>query len=315
MLKQQGLHKKLPVILAFYLLSLGLLFPLDKTYAFDLEILSRLHPEMISVQQNKIEYFRFGQGTPIVLISGYSANISSWNKFFLADLANKHEVIIFNNRNVGESFHTAAPYNTESLAEDTHQLIEKLHLHKPSILGVSMGGMVAAQYAISYPKKIDKLILVNTAIAGKAAVAPEPIIENILLQKPTPLLKRYVKGMEMLSSPRWWLPLYFALKKDRLKLSTHRDPAVTKNTLIQQQQLIFTWKNNQQAAKKISQLTMPVLILSGGADKIIPPINSDILAKKIKHAHLIRWQDGAHVMIFQYPHEIANTINTFIDKK
>ena len=57
---------------------------------------------------------------------------------------------------------------------------------------------------------------------------------------------------------------------------------------------------------------MPVLILNGGADVVIPPVNSIILANTIPQARLMRWPEGGHAMIYQYPEELAGAINDFI---
>jgi pimeloyl-ACP methyl ester carboxylesterase len=55
-----------------------------------------------------------------------------------------------------------------------------------------------------------------------------------------------------------------------------------------------------------------VLILNGKADIVIPPANSVILAKVIPRAQLVRWNDGGHAMIFQYPEAIGDEINNFM---
>lgn len=80
----------------------------------------------------------------------------------------------------------------------------------------------------------------------------------------------------------------------------------------QQRQLIERWLDDNATAKKISQLPMPVLVLNGEADIVIPPVNSEILANTIPHAQLVRWKEGGHAMIYQYPVEMGNKINHFI---
>ena len=82
--------------------------------------------------------------------------------------------------------------------------------------------------------------------------------------------------------------------------------------LLKQQTLIYQWGKDNVTAKAIAHLNMPVLILNGAQDIIIPPINSMILAHTIPYATLVRWQDGGHGMTFQYPDEIAAVINHFI---
>src|SRR3990167_8793698 len=85
-------------------------------------------PQYSAIQHGHLEYYRFGTGSPIVLIPGYVTDITSWDKQFLATLAEKHQVIVFNNRNVGGSVVKSNHYESQDLAKDTYQLIQKLHL-------------------------------------------------------------------------------------------------------------------------------------------------------------------------------------------
>ena len=103
----------------------------------------------------------------------------------------------------------------------------------------------------------------------------------------------------------------YSLAADRFLPRHHTDinaAAVTP----QQRRLVYAWLDNNNAEKKIERLTMPVLILNGEADVVIPPKNSVILADKIPHAKLVRWKEGGHAMIYQYPDELGNEINKFI---
>lgn len=277
------------------------------------QTLTRLNPKFISLPQGKLEYYRFGKGTPIILIAGYATNVSSWNKDFLIKLAEQHDVIVFNNRNVDGSFVKSKSYTAADLARDTDQLILQLHLNKPTIVGISMGGMIAQQLAVMYPKQISHLVLINTAISGRYSVEPNPNVKAIILHTPKGKLKRFIVVMKLLAPPDWRLPLAISLIRDRFQPANASNLlGVSESTLKQQQDLILGWAKNNIVAKQLAQLQVPALILSGGADAVIPPINSTILAKTIPHAKLYRWKDGGHAMIYQYPVSIANTINQFL---
>ncbi len=281
---------------------------------FPTENLKQATPRYADIQNGHLEYYRFGKGSPIVLIPGYVTDITSWNKQFLATLASKHQVIVFNNRNVGGSLIQSAHYESKDLARDTYQLIQQLHLQKPAILGVSMGGMIAQQLAVLHPEKIGELILINTAIAGAQSVHPNSDTEKLMLNIPTSKLGRYLVALKLFFPPSQRIQMGAALAFDRFqpKDYTEIDPTAV---MPQQKLLVLKWTKDNVTAKSIAKLHLPVLILNGLADQVIPPKNSIILADTIPHAELKRWQNGGHAMIYQYPESIANAVNTFIAAK
>ncbi|MDR3478487.1 MAG: alpha/beta hydrolase [Gammaproteobacteria bacterium] len=285
----------------------------QSTQIISTEQLSKLHPHYVAVQRGRMEYYRFGQGSPIVLIPGYATDVSSWDRKFLATLGQHHQVIVLNNRNVGGSYVPSEHYESQDLAKDTYQLIEKLRLKKPAILGISMGGMIAQQLALLCPNKLGQLILINTAIAGKNAIHPSEAVEKSLIDMPQNKLGRYAIAIKLFFPPEWRAKMAVALATDRFQPENYLEINPIK-TMPEQRRLVMDWLNDETSAKKITALHLPVLILNGQADIVIPPMNSVILARRIPGAKLLRWKDGGHAMIYQYPQQIANSVNDFIAK-
>jgi len=278
---------------------------------YPVEKLKKLNPQYVTIHGGYLEYYRFGNGSPIVLIPGYVTDVSSWNRQFLATLGKQHQVIVFNNRNVGGSYVHSNHHESADLANDTYQLIRQLHLHKPAVLGISMGGMIAQQLAVLHPKTLGQLILINTAIAGKQAVRPTQSAEEFMLNMPTNKLGRYIVALKLFFPSSERLPMGLALALDRFQPQNYTE--INASTVISQQRTLVTkWIHDDATAVKISKLHLPVLILNGGADDVIPPVNSIILARTIPHARLKRWQNGGHAMIYQYPEEIGRSVNDFI---
>jgi pimeloyl-ACP methyl ester carboxylesterase len=275
------------------------------------EVLKNTPPQYATIRNGKLEYYRIGHGSPIILISGYLSDISSWNRQFILQLANQHEVIIFNNRNVGNSVVISNRNDSAALAQDTYELIEALHLKKPAVLGISMGGMIAQELAVTHPQAIGQLILMNTVIAGSKAVRPDPIIEETLWNMPDNDLGRYSVAVKMFFPADDRLAMGVALATDRFKPENYM---ACKYSAVkpQQRQLVLDWLNDNDSAKKIARIQLPVLILNGEADAAIPPVNSLILAQTIPNAKLDRWRHGGHAMIYQYPRSLAQHINSFI---
>ena len=296
------------ICLLFALLSSQLAF------AYPVEQLKTLMPKYVPVRDGYLEYYRFGTGTPLVLITGFGTDITSWNKHFLARLADHHQVIVFNNRNVGGSEIHSDQYKSMDLAEDTYQLIEGLQLKHPAVLGLSMGGMIGLQLAILHQEKLGPLILLSSAIAGKQAVRPAKEIERMIRNVPDHDLGRFLVGLRIFFPASQWLPMAFAMGFDRFLPRAYFEiksgPLITKQRL-----LIQDWIKDDAAAKKIMTLKLPVLVMHGDADEIIPPVNGLILARNIPHAQLLTWPNGGHGMMYQYPEEIADAVNDFVDEK
>ena len=116
---------------------------------------------IINVNNIKLNYLTYGDGKPLILITGLGVDNMCWihqipnfRKFF--------KVIVFDNRGIGKSSGSNGPYSIKMMADDVSDLLNKLNIQKTHVLGSSMGGMIAQELAINYPEKIDKLILCST---------------------------------------------------------------------------------------------------------------------------------------------------------
>ncbi len=273
--------------------------------------LNKLTPHYVSSQQGQIEYYCAGNGTPIILIAGYATDVSSWNREFLATLAAHHQIIVPNNRDVGGSKTSSTQYQAADLANDMYDLIQKLKLKKPAVIGISMGGMIAQELAVLHPETLGHLILINTSIAGDQAIPPTPKVKEKLLNLSQHKVGFYLTAIDLFFPPKWKMKMAYSLVVDRFQPQNFTEINLGL-VMSKQQQLILNWLHDNETAKKIDKITIPVLVLNGESDVVIPPINSHILASRIPHAQLIRWKEGGHAMIYQYPEAIGNEINNFI---
>lgn len=109
----------------------------------------------------KICYEVKGEGVPVFLIHGFGAKKESWIAQF-GPLSEHFKVIRFDNRGSGKSDRPNQPYTMELFADDINGLMEYLKINKAHIAGVSVGGMIAQHFAVKYPNRLNKLILINT---------------------------------------------------------------------------------------------------------------------------------------------------------
>lgn len=107
----------------------------------------------------KLFFRKSGQGNPLIILHGLFGSSDNW--FTLAKtFAQHYTVYLVDQRNHGQSPHSDE-MNYGVLAEDIHDFVTQEKIEKPSIIGHSMGGKAAMNYAVKYPQGVDKLIVVD----------------------------------------------------------------------------------------------------------------------------------------------------------
>src|SRR5215207_8100629 len=120
----------------------------------------------------RIAYDVRGRGRPLVLVQG--VGIGRWGWEPVADrLARRFQVITIDNRGVGASDSPPGPFTTAAMAGDVLAVLDHAGIQRASVLGTSLGGMIAQELALAHPERVDRLVLVATLPGGRAA-APCP---------------------------------------------------------------------------------------------------------------------------------------------
>ena len=130
-----------------------------------------IQTKKVHVGDKDIAYKTFGKGDPILLISGYSFAMDSWDSTLLETLASNHTVIVFNNRGIGNTTSgSEQKFSISLFANDTAGLLEALNIKKADVLAWSMGGRIAQELTLNYPDRIGKLILYAIGCGGNGSV-------------------------------------------------------------------------------------------------------------------------------------------------
>jgi pimeloyl-ACP methyl ester carboxylesterase len=202
--------------------------------------------------------------------------------------------------------HKNFPYQ---FANDTAGFLTALSLDNNSsnsqpidILGLSLGGFIAQEFALTYPDKVDRLIVVVSGCGGNESIPP--------LISPE-AFRSMVSGNAskdlFLSTlfPREWIDANIEYIEKNFVFPMGKIPA--QNLLLQSQAA-----GNWEACDRLSNITNPTLIVSGTEDITAPPANSVMMAEKIPGAWLIQMRGGGHGLIFQYPNEFSEALETFL---
>src|SRR4029077_11618638 len=121
----------------------------------------------------KIYWDEQGQGEPILLIMGLGWASNMWHRTRPV-LTAHYRTIAFDNRGAGRSDVPPGPYSIALLASDAAAVLDAANVERAHVLGASMGGMIARDFALQSPKRVPSLILGCTAAGGPRAVQADP---------------------------------------------------------------------------------------------------------------------------------------------
>ncbi len=125
----------------------------------------------------QLNYKEFGQGDPIIILHGLFGTLDNWQTI-AKKLAEDHTVYIVDQRNHGRSPHTDT-HDYPSMAEDLRLFMENNWIYQAHLIGHSMGGKTAMQFALEFPDMVDKLVVVD--ISPKAYPGSHHHIYDALL--------------------------------------------------------------------------------------------------------------------------------------
>lgn len=110
----------------------------------------------------QLNFKKYGQGKPLIILHGFLGSLDNWHTIANEFGKSGFEVFTIDLRNHGRSPHTFL-HSIPLMADDLNDFMEQQNLSSANIIGHSMGGKVAMQFALSYQKKVDKLIVVDIA--------------------------------------------------------------------------------------------------------------------------------------------------------
>jgi 3-oxoadipate enol-lactonase len=237
-------------------------------------------------QGAKIYWDEQGQGEPLLLIMGLGYPSSLWHRTRPV-LAQHFRTVALDNRGVGLSDVPSGPYSIATMASDAAAVLEAADISSAHIFGVSMGGMVAQEFALQYPERTRSLILGCTSPGGPSAVRAERNVADVLI----------ARGMTPEQAREAILPYIYDAATPRGKID--EDVSLRRRWLPSQQgymaqlQGILAWE----AYSRIAQITMPTLVIHGKSDALVPPGNGELIAERIPGAKLVLLDHASHLFL------------------
>lgn len=259
-----------------------------------------------SVNDVDINYELQGDGpATIVLINGLADDLQSWG-FQMDDLLGAgYRVLRFDNRGIGQSSAPAGPYTSRSMADDAKALVEHLGIAGFHLLGVSMGGMIAQEYALTYASDLASATFACTYAApgpfcsrmfsiwqDMAAVnGPSFIMRDVTLWAFT--VPFFTDHPDVVAE--------FEAEMAALSMST--DAYLAQLAVIQTHDI----------SDRIGSLKTPTLVLAGEEDILIPTRLSEELHHLIPGSEWATTR-GGHACMWEFPTEFNHTYLDFLSR-
>jgi 3-oxoadipate enol-lactonase len=250
----------------------------------------------------RIAWERRGSGPPLLLIHGLGYGRWGWEPV-VDELAQSHEVVLFDNRGIGESDAPLGPYSARMLAQDAVAVLDAAGLERAHVLGTSLGGMVALQVALDRPERVDRLVLACTMAGGESA-APMPE-QTVRLMQEMPTLPREVamrRGVENALAPG-------APPATIERIMEHR---------LATAQPLAAWLAQAAAgvsfdvADRLGEIRAPTLVVTGDLDVVVDPRNSELLAAGIPGARLELLPGSGHLFFWEQPERFVEIVEDFL---
>ena len=244
----------------------------------------------------KIAWERHGSGPPLLLIHGLGYARWGWEPV-VEPLSRSFDVLLFDNRGIGESDAPPGPYTAAQMAADALQVLDEADVERAHVLGTSLGGMVAQELALAHPGRVDKLVLACTTPGGAGAF---------------PMPERTVRLMTN-----------GATLRDFVENALHPDERAGLVERILEHRLATAQAPEAWAAQaaagagfdayeRVGSIAAPTLVLHGDGDVVVDPRNAELLAALLPHASFELFPGTGHLFFWQEPERFARLVREFL---
>jgi pimeloyl-ACP methyl ester carboxylesterase len=236
----------------------------------------------------ELYYESTGSGDPVLLVMGLGMAATGWWRT-VAVLAERFRVLAFDNRGSGRSDTPKGPYSIVRFAADAAAVLDAAGEKDAHVYGISLGGMIAQELALSHPERVRSLVLGASTPGG---------VEHVLPDKETLgfIQRRASMGFEegvWASIPYNYGAATRTAHAERLGADIVERLRYPPDAEGYKAQLAAAW--GWDATARLAELDLPALVLHGDEDRIIPVENGRRLARAIQGARYEELAGAGHL--------------------
>jgi abhydrolase domain-containing protein 6 len=264
-----------------------------------------LHQKAVRVGDHEIVYLEGGQGETILMVHGFAANKDNWTRF-AKFISPSYHVVALDLPGFGESACLeSASYKIEEQAKRLNKFADAVGLKEFHIVGNSMGGYIAARYALMFPERVLTLGLFDTA--GVQSPVPSEMAKRLSKGEPNPLVAGSVEEFDRL------IQFVFSTPPDI--------PRFVKKLLVEEAQRHKP--SNERIFKQISSehealgpdlpmIKARTLVLWGDQDRVLDASSVQVLKDGLPNCSVVIMKECGHLPMIERPQEAAEHYLAFL---
>jgi 3-oxoadipate enol-lactonase len=262
----------------------------------------------VDANGQKLYFEIHGQGETIVLLMGIGYDSTLWTLAQVPALSQRMRVILVDNRDAGRSSRAKTGYGIADMADDTAALLDALDIGRAHLLGLSMGGMIAQEFALRHASRLDHLILAGCG-AAPARAAFDPI-------RTWSWVKANDKSGEVFACQQfnWLFSTEFlrnrAAVQQTLEMLASNPHPVDAQAYSRQAQAYLQFD----ALDRLADIKAPTLVIAGEQDLLTPPHVCREVASNIPGARfeLIKGAGSSHCVPLERPDDFNGLVTRFL---
>ena len=254
----------------------------------------------------RLAYEVRGAGDPLLFVHGLGYDRFGWGP--LPELlARDFTVVLFDNRGVGDSDVPEGPYAVSQLAAYAVAVLDSAGIESSHVFGVSLGGYVAQELALTYPERVRRLVLCSTAPGGTRS-HPMPAAGLEAFGR-FPTMEREA-GLRLMVENS--LGAHGVRERPELVEEIYRYRLERGPTLAGWQAQAYAGATFD-AYDRVPSIIAPTLVLQGGADNVVDPRNAELLGELIPGAQVVTIPDRGHLMMWEEAERLAPLVREFLE--
>jgi 3-oxoadipate enol-lactonase len=247
---------------------------------------------------------RRGAGEPLLLIMGMGGHHLMWSEPFLRLLEPDFDIVAFDHRGIGTSDRADDPFSIADLAEDAVSVLDTVGWDTAHVFGISLGGMVAQELAITHPDRLRTLTL-GCTYPGQGGDIDAP--------GPLRAVEASASGdKELAIRVGFEVNVSRAYAADAANFDVFHDTALAVRVPVPVVMMQFQAAIAHDALGRLAQITAPTLVLHGTADEMLLASNGKLLAERIPGARLELFEGAGHLFWWEHPERVATLLREHI---
>jgi pimeloyl-ACP methyl ester carboxylesterase len=254
----------------------------------------------VRVYGQRIRYYEAGHGPAVIFLHGLGGQSMNFTTN-IGPVSRKFHAIAFDEIGFGDSDKPLVDYDIMTLVDFLYGFMKALHIQKATLVGVSMGGHLALQFAVSHPDMVDRLVLVDSGGLKPLETAPRPNT-NVINHSSMEAIK---KDWQHIVYNKSLITDEMVQREFERHMRNNDGYAVGK-------MMASGRSGNDYEDDNLGKIHVPTLVIWGENDNLVPLAVGERLQKGIAGAKLIVIKQGGHAAQLEHPDEFNRDLLNFL---